>query len=489
MKFTKANLWVVCAAMYCVSGGQSPAFAADKNLPANPAKTTPTPAKAAPAAAIEKPLSTDILIPKQQNTVLLEKTLGNAESLLNAGQPADAYKLLEPFDFEFSGNVRFDYLLGVAALDSGQPDKATLAFERVLAVDPNFAGARLDMARAYFQLGDLPRAKTEFQGVLKQDPPEAARLTIQKYMDAIASLERVKKFHATGYAEGAFGRDSNVNNSTSQSEIAVPALGNLIFTLSPTNLKTPDNYYSAAAGGEVNYELLDRVGMYGGIDLRKRGNQSLTSFDSSSVDTRGGFSLGMGEDTLRLGGTFSQFNLAHITNRNSYGLTSDYRHSFNPANQLNFFGQYGLNRFADSALKINNFDQLVVGTGYLHILGDGKTALFSSLNLTTEKAKLDRADGNKKGYGLRIGGQTSLHETMEAFANIGYQAGTYDKENTAFLANRSDKQVDFSLGGNWHRDKNWTVRPQLSYSNNKSNIPIYSFDRIDASVTLRRDFK
>src|ERR1035437_9210718 len=90
----------------------------------------------------------------------LEKLLTEAEALIQGAKPIEAYALLDPKDFEYSGNSRFDYLLGISALDSGHPDKATLAFERVLAVDPNFAGARLDMARAYFHLGDLARAKT-----------------------------------------------------------------------------------------------------------------------------------------------------------------------------------------------------------------------------------------------------------------------------------------------------------------------------------------
>src|SRR5260221_6187151 len=76
--------------------------------------------------------------------------IARAKALVDQGKPAEAYEILAPLEDKLSGDVEFDYLLGVAALDSGKPDRATLAFERVLAVNPNFAGARLDMARAYF---------------------------------------------------------------------------------------------------------------------------------------------------------------------------------------------------------------------------------------------------------------------------------------------------------------------------------------------------
>jgi hypothetical protein len=418
-----------------------------------------------------------------------EKLLTEAEALINSGKSAEAYKLLEPLDFERSGNPRFDYLLGISALDSGHPDKSTLALERVLAVEPNFAGARLDMARAYFQLGDLARAKTELEAVMKQDPPEAARITINKYLAAIASAEKASKTRYSGYAEGSFGRDSNVNNSTSQSQIAVPAFGNLIFTLSPTSQKTPDNYYSAAAGGDVSHSLTDRWGVYGGADLRKRGNMKVRAFDSESVDARLGISYAKGDDVFRVGGSESYVEQAHIKNRNAYGWTTDWRHSLNQNNQLNVFGQYARNRFADSTFQINDFNQAVIGAGFLHVLQDAKTALFGSVNWASERAVNDRADGNKSGFGLRVGGQTAMLASAEVFANVGYQIGKYDKENIAFLAFRNDKQVDASLGGVWHADKYWTVRPQISYTKNNSNIPIYSFDRLDASLTVRRDFR
>ncbi len=115
----------------------------------------------------------------QQNEV------ARAEQLMREGKPADAYALLTPLEDKYAGDVQFDYALGVAALDSGKADRATLAFERVLAVNPNYAGARLDMARAYFQLGDAERAKTEFLAVQASRPPAEAAAVITRYLDAI----------------------------------------------------------------------------------------------------------------------------------------------------------------------------------------------------------------------------------------------------------------------------------------------------------------
>lgn len=427
-----------------------------------------------------------------------ERLLYDAEALMKSGKPAEAYALLEPHEFERSGEVRFDYLLGISALDSGRADKATLAFERVLAVDPNFAGARLDMARAYFQLGDMPRAKTEFETVMEQNPPDAAKVTIQKYLDVIQAQADAKKLQVTGYVEASAGNDSNVNNSGTQSQIAVPAFGNLVFTLNPTNLKMADDYVGIAGGMEINQIFDSGFAMYAGVDARQRSNFQQTAFDSLSVDGRAGVGYTSGAEMFRLGISAGQYTLSNDRNRDSTGIMGEWRHTFSPSDQLNVFGQYGTNRFVDAALQVNDFDQSILGLGWLHVMNEGKAVAFASYfqgnendvaPITVANPTGGRADGNKQFDGLRIGGQAMLSETLDVFASAGLQQGRYDKTNAAFLTMRSDRLEDIALGLNWHPEKLWTIRPQLAMSRNASNIVIYSYDRIDVSLTVRRDFK
>ena len=418
--------------------------------------------------------------------------LEKADALMKQGKAAEAYALLEPFEFEQSGNIKFDYLLGIAALDSGKPDKATIAFERVLAVDPNFAGARVDMGRAYFALGDFTRARTEFETVLTQNPPAAAKVTIDKYLAAIEKQESAKKTKTTGYFEATVGHDSNVNFATSQSQIGVPALGNLIFTLNPTGVKAPDDYLGFALGGEVNHQVNPTLGLYAGADVRTRSNSTQDRFDSTSLDARAGIAMGEGANVFRLGVLGGKFELDGKNNRDTNGVSAEWRHLINPANQLSAFGQYARYRF-ESAISVNNFDQTTIGANWLHIINDGKGLVSASLFTGDENAP-ERADGGKRFSGLRLGGQVQLNEKTELFAGLGAQFSKYQLANAAFSSpteslTRDDKQYDANLGLNWHYDKAWTVRPQISHIRNNSNIVIYKFDRTDVSITIRRDFK
>jgi tetratricopeptide (TPR) repeat protein len=418
-----------------------------------------------------------------------EKLLDDAEALMKADKPELAYKLLEPYQFERSGEVRFDYLIGIAALDSGKPDKATLALERVLAEDPNYTGARLEMARAYYQLGDLQRAKTEFETVLAENPSDAARVTIQKYLDDIA--ERESRTHISGYIEGKVGRDTNVNNASDfPNNIITP-------TLVQGSEELPDNYLGVTAGGEVNHDLNANFRLYAGADISKRNYYQQKNFDLFSTEERAGMIYGTETDRYRVGLTGGQNSLGGSRYYDSAGVNGEWRHMPSAIKQISLFGQYVQYRYADPALQLNDINQLVAGVGMLRILGDRKSALSGSIYLGTEsdvgpatavRPAGGRTDGAKHFVGLRAGGQAAVGDSVKLVFSAGEQIGYFGNENPVISVHRLDRLGDLTIGVNWYLDKRWMVRSQLVRYINTSNIGAYSYDRNDYSLTIRRNF-
>jgi hypothetical protein len=133
------------------------------------------------------------------------------------------------------------------------------------------------------------------------------------------------------------------------------------------------------------------------------------------------------------------------------------------------------------------------------MLADGRSTLFANLYHGTEKdvstiitpATPDggRTDGAKRFSGFFVGGQTAIGEKTTLFANAGGQVGDYSKVNPYFLIQRSDRLYNLTVGTNWQLDKLWAIRPQLGYSKNDSNIVIYSYNRMDVSLNVHRDFR
>jgi len=411
-----------------------------------------------------------------------------ARALMKEGKPADAYRLLAPREAELAGNVEYDYLLGIAALDAGKPDRATIAFERVLAANPNFAGARLDMARAYFQLGDLARAKTEFRTVLALKPPPAAKATAESHLRAIEEREKAARGRGAFYVEAGYGHDSNVNASTDQSQVRVPALGDLLFTLTPSNVEAPDSYSTFAVGGQASAQFSPQVLGYVAADVRQRNYREENDFDSLSVDLRAGLGYARNRELFKAGIIAGKFRLGGETNRNTTGLTAEWNHFYSATTRSTLLAQHARYRFPDPAIEVNDFDQTVIGIAGLRAGDNGRRVLFGALLGGTETADR-RADGGRKFVALRAGAQWPLGESVELFAAAGAQSGRYDKQNAAFLMFRDDKQYDINVGVNWHFGGSWTLRPQVAQVRNNSNIPIYTYSRTDASVNLRWDWR
>lgn len=415
--------------------------------------------------------------------------LGKAAELMRQGKPAEAYKLLEPYEFEMAGVVKYDYLLGISALDSGNPAKATFVFERVLAVDPNYAGARLDMARGYYQLGDMPRAKKEFQNVLALNPPPFAKATIKKYLAAIEEREKGVSTKLVGYVEGAWGHDDNINNALSQSQIAVPAFNNLLFTLNPTNLQTGDGYVGINAGIDYEHHFNHAYSSYAGADLRNRSYSTYSNFNMHILDERAGMGFGEGRNVVRVGYIGEQYDMGSTRFMNMNGANVEWRHVLDNNNMLNVGAQYTAYRFPQTGLNVNDFNQKIASLAWMHAFAGGKGLVFASLFVGNQLAVSGRADGDASLKGARLGGQYSATSNFDLFASLGGMVGSYGKQNAAFLTTRRDNAYDMALGMIWHYDKNWSLKPQVKKTRNLSNIAIYQFDMTDVSVTLRRDFQ
>ncbi|MFA5241029.1 MAG: porin family protein [Sulfuricella sp.] len=417
-----------------------------------------------------------------------------AQSLMAAGRAGDAYALLAPAEFEMAGKVDYDYLLGTAALDSGRPDKATLAFERVLAVNPSHYGARLDLARAYYALGDHERAGTEFGQIMKQNPPVLARTIIEQYLAAIENhLNPQTRF--TGYVEAAFGHDTNVNVASSNSTMYIPIFG-ASFSLVSSNQATQDNYMSFGGGGEVTIPVRQGLSLFAGLEGKKRENFEQNGYNTSSIDGRIGMNIGADKNVLRLALQKGGFYLDDHYNRDTTGLTGEWRHIPDPRNQFSIFGQYAQLRYdrdkLGNDLSSNDVDQTIIGGGWLHALDEGgSSVLFGSLYAGSEHAveQIQRIDGDQDFAGFRAGGQTRLNDSSSVFASAGYKYGSYSRRNLLFLDYRRDHQYDLNIGLNWVPVRNWTVRPQISYTRNESTIAMNDYDRTDISATVRHDFK
>jgi outer membrane protein len=414
-------------------------------------------------------------------------TVAQGEALVKAGRYADAYQLLEPLEDRLAGDTKYDYLLARSALETGRPSKASFIYERILAVEPNYVGMRLEMGRAYLALGDYARAKLEFEAVLRfENLPPGLREQAQVYGKAAEEYISGKKTVFNGYAEYGFGYDSNAQSVTKFNPLTLT--GENILELLPEQLKRSDHYNSFVLGGEAVRTFGEGWTAFFGLDTRGRVYNNIDAADFYSVDARTGIGYASGAHNTRISISGGAFWLNDIRTRDSAGQSLDYRYLATKTDQISIGLSGSQFSFIPEAFKSNDFRLDQGSLGWLHGSSDGRSVFgFTALG-GVEKATGGRADGNKTFYGGRVVYQAALTDNIGVFLIGGVQRGKYSQLNVAFDLTRVDRLYDATLGLTWSFTKGWSLRPQVVRIRNKSSIPLFEFDRTDASLNVRLDF-
>ncbi len=415
-------------------------------------------------------------------------TLEKAEAMLKAGHAEEAYRLLEPLELSGAGDEVYDYLLGTAALDSNRPSKASFVYERILAVSPNYSGVRADMGRAYVALGDYGRAKIEFESVLAiQNLPPDLRSAVEQYARLAEARSKNQTTTGTGYVELGMGSDSNIGSATGVSSLTLPSTG-LYSPTAPTGLKTADSYSTLALGGEVNHQLSEKWGLYGGADYRGRQYQLYNESGYATLDSRLGVSYTGGSWLLRTGLTLGQYNLNQSRIRDTAGATVDWRMALNKTNQLSLGGTYSDATYALSSSASQNTQTSTLTAGWLTTMGDGSAVFSLTGSYGMERAVGGRDDGDRRFYGPRLTIQKSFADRLGAYATAGATFSKYAGTNSLYLVPRDESLYDLSLGMTWAIVKGLSLRPQFTATRNNSNADLYSYDKNDFSINLRLDY-
>ena len=415
--------------------------------------------------------------------------LNAARALLVDGRAGEAFDRLSGAEFARSGEPEFDYVFGLAALASGRPAIATLAFERVLAVAPDYAAAHLDMGRAYYALGDLERAEQSFAVARSRNPPPDALATIANYEKAIAARRDPKRLRLTGYVELATGVDTNLNQATSASSVAIPAFGGS-YTLGSASLARRDEYSAATAGGEAQYLIDDSTALYAGGDLQLRDYLKQNAYDIGSIDARAGVSFADGKNLYRIGAGYNDYRLQSDRYRHVATALGEWRHGFDAHTSGSVSAQYNEIRYVTADQRGNDVNVVMLGAGLSHVIQRARpVTVFVGAFAGEERQERERTDGNRSLGGMRVGASLAAHEAVDVFASAAAQVGLYSRYNSLFLVRRREAQYDLGLGASWRFAPLWSVRPQVSVTRNDSNLPIYDTMRYDVSLSLRRDFR
>lgn len=407
--------------------------------------------------------------------------LRQAEELLAAGKPGDAYELLTRNELDLAGTPSFDYLLGVAALDSHHPKDAAFALERVVASQPDFSGARIELARAQFESGEYRLARSQFQYLLTQSPPEGTRTVIKRYLDAIDDHSVLSGSHFSALAQFGAGYDSNANGSTSEQSF-------LGFTLNPRNVETKSSFGELTLGGGHTIALSEDSGLISNLQITHRANTDASFVDQTVA------SLGTTAVLVRGESRFS----AGVDGYAGFLDGEDHERGYNlNGGASRRFGDYegavslraGTLEYQDAALSILDANRYLAGLTVTRLnIGERSGRLGVALIAGTDDAKQSGSPYSNARYGARLFGSWLLRPQSTLYAEV--SSMTTDFDGTFFGSSRKDDQLGLTVAFDLQNFPfaKWSVSPRLRYVKNDSDIALYEYDRFEAVVFLRRGF-
>lgn len=405
-----------------------------------------------------------------------QQLFAEAESLLASGQARAALALLGSRELELAGNPYFDYLFGVAALDSGEPGNAIFSLRRSLAVAPEFAGARMELARAYFDSGNSALARPLFERLLDESPPPGVRAVIDDYIATIDTKPTTPKSDFRSYVEFSGGYDNNANGSTENQQF-------LGFTLSPANLQTESPYAGIGAGFRWNNPKSTQFGWFAGGRASYRHNPDASFVDSVVLSGLAGMNWQRGAIFGRAGAEAYWATRDGDPNQSYAGL--DVLLGSRIADNWNLtIGLRGGTLRHDDAIEILDVDRLLYSGGLNYRYGP--LGGFGIEVIGGNDTERDAASpyGNSK-----LGGRLTFFAPVASTGQLFVSAGslTSDYDGLFFGAPREDTQlttlVQIEFRDVWKQGLSLT--PRIRYVDNDSSVALYDYDRTEISLLIR----
>ena len=421
-------------------------------------------------------------ISSHADTALLEQ----AGRQIQAGQHEQAYALLEGQTEQQAGNPDYDYLLGIAALRSGKPDRAMFALERVVRTQPGHAAARMELVSAYLQLGMNHQAQAELAILETQQPPDSARVAMDRYQDILRPRLSGTPDPVRMLALSA-GYDSNVG---SYPDMGLD-LGGLQLSIEPV-----DSAYALVRGTlwqpmELSKDRRLDLTLHG--QYRQHEDEDAEQFDLGLIHLAALYNITLNPHSqLGIGVQANKLWLDQDDFRDHLGVTARWEQRLG----ADLRGDLGL-EFLDYQFEQerNDYQQINLH-GRVHKTINPRLRLTGLLGAEVEDANKDRLGGDATRW--RLQGDINWQLTPRNLAAVTL-AWSDTRYQDSYLANslhntsssdkkRSDQITEVSARWRHLPARFWEINTEFSYRDQQSSVRFYELDRWTAQITLLRNF-
>lgn len=401
---------------------------------------------------------------------------------------AGAYALLADAEVKRAGDARFDYLLGVAALDAGHVTRAIFALERVVQQHPEDTLARAELGRAYLAAGDADAAREQLRLARRGSLPEGASAAIERVIGVIDQVAPAAGPQWSGYLELGVAYDSNVNSATQQGEFAIPAFGAILFQTAPENRQRHDLVLTTAGGVNAEATLSPSWKLVGAANLHATVDRVVHDMNTVVFDATAGLRHTAGWQSQVIALQNNSVWVGGHEYRTANGVSAQWQSQFDAGLQASVFGQWSRQAYRGEPER--NTDRLLLGLGLARQFGSAGPLSYGSTYVVQERARqAEFSHFGHHGAGLRLGAEQRLGAAVAGFVEWQYERRRYGGTEPFFDVARRDRQSDLAAGLRWSADPRWQLVAQARRARAGSNVVLYDYSRNVFQITAHRSFQ
>lgn len=406
--------------------------------------------------------------------------LDDLRGYINQKKYEEAYLLADKIKLDNEGDPVFDYMYAQAALETGRPDIAVFALERVIANQEENQLARLELARAYYLKGEFDKSKTLFNLILAASPPPNVKNNINLFLNKIDSFLKTSSYQTSAFVELAYGWDDNINAASDENSVTI---GNLVFLLNSNN-KIDATYAKIIAGGNYLKRINKYDSFFFGAQLESRDNLS-EDLDTDEISLRTGYLSINNNKRYSIPLSYQKLNLDGEGYRQVYSISSEWSFFDNETEYTSYVIQLGAIEYDEQTALDLKFANIAYSNTFL--INNKKNVMSISAFLGSESPDIEGNELNMRDYvGLSLDFYNVDYSGL--FSGLKTYQFKHQDLNPTFNDTRKDILSSINIGYKWKPKKHWLIIGQLGYSDNSSNIDLYSYDRTTAEITLRVDF-
>lgn len=402
--------------------------------------------------------------------------MSDLRRMVDTGQYEAAYNLGQE-QAERQGDPHFDFLFGLAAVNSSHFPEGVLALERHLSVVPANDRARLELAKGYYELGEYPRSRQEFEFVMRYNPPKEVRANIQKYLDAMQTREMpTSKATSHSYIEFGLGHDSNVNAGTYNDQINL--ITGPVFLSDPDSAAADSLFMQLLGGGQWLRRIDAQLAVFAGLDFDFKRNPSASQFDTRNLGGYLGFSVLKGKGLYRLSLADGVLWVNDDKYRNTRSLTGESQYSLGRGYSFTGVAQYSELAYSNQN-KVRDSNMLTLGGGLQKSFQSAwQPTLGLQLTWAQESNLHMRHDLDRDAKTVRLSFMANPTERVGVSLGLSRQESNFDFADIAFGTEREDRMWLGDFGINYLWSRNWLLRADVQHTANESNQALYSYRRV-----------